>query len=694
MRWMKWAAASFLCLICSGGVSAFGGLYPAQGDNNFRVSNLTVAYGVDSANGTITMDLRQEFAGSAEYFLWLVPVPTDSKPQVETDFEPFTIPNTPVVFDLPPDYCANLYEPMYSGGDGGDDPNRGYPEAEQVDVLSSAEIMDWLKDNQYQLQEATLSVVQTYADQEMQFAAVQMSMSDFDYATHGSISLRVIYHSDKIVLPLGILQGDGNPVGLDVSILGDSRYVPENFAEVDVNGQDARMMNAISLDNYFNNNSNYESLYFAALRDVQYKGFLTELAAPTDHIIEEMYDRTPQTGISFGYNTPREDVEKSLSAYHYLTHFSGIIPAGDGDIVPDAEFIPAPDAPDVSNIRDARSAEPLAVWGCSTRTIETTKNNDELRSNLPTGRTKLPDWFLLLRYVAHPDGWQLFQIYYHDHMLVVIAPEAVDEATVDAYLAGEQTPPMLFLRPYEAYAPGSCSTLFDSDSKPSPYFRCIADIWPGVGGMGGTVIGILTSDSDFAAHEAMYKAMVDFPLTYQYILHPELRHSLILSPVYSNRSESQSPVYFPPLAVGYPEGWRESMSEAQHLLIMPETFSDPADAPTIISYPASDLAKPAVWKRGMRNFETKDQMADWLVTQFGVNKKAFIDKYLHSCGSSTPLVSFSRDGRTGYVAYVVDQYNPTEPFVLEISAPDTLYADYEHELTNIRDSVITQFGCG
>ena len=694
MRWIKWAVTGVLVVICSGSVTAFGGLYPLQGEDGFGVNRVTVTYGVDSANGNITMDLSQDFVGSAENFLWLVPVPSDSKPRVETDFEPFAIPHTPIVFDLPPNYCANLYDPLYSGGDGGDDSSRGYPQTEQVNVLSSAEVMDWLNTSPYQLQGAALSAVQGYVDQGMQFIAVRMSMSDFDYASHGSISLRVNYHSDRIVLPLGMLQADNYPFDLNVNILGDSRYLSENYADVDVNVQDVRMMNAISLDNYFNNHSNYESLYFATLKEVQYKGFFTELAAPTDQIIQEMYDRTPQTGISFGYNTPREAVEESLSAYHYLTHFSGIIPTGDGDTFPDAEFVPAPNAPDVSNIRDARSAEPLAVWGCSTRTITTAKNYADLSADLPTGRTQLADRLLPLRYVAHPEGWQLFEINYHDHRLVVIAPRSVEETTVDAFLAGEQTPPMLFLRSYEGYAPGNCATLFDSESKQSPYFRCIAEMWPGVGGSGGTVIGILTSDSDFAAHEAMYKAMVDFPLTYQYMLHPELRHSLILSPVYNNRAESSATVYFPPVAIGYPESWRESMPQAQHLLIMPETFSDPANAPTIISYPASDLAKPAVWKPGMRNFETKNQMADWLVDHFGVNKNAFLSQYLHSCSLSTPLTSFSRDGRTGYVGYVVDQYNAVQPFVLEISAPDVLYADYEHDLTSIRDSVITQFGCG
>jgi hypothetical protein len=96
----------------------------------------------------------------------------------------------------------------------------------------------------------------------------------------------------------------------------------------------------------------------------------------------------------------------------------------------------------------------------------------------------------------------------------------------------------------------------------------------------------------------------------------------------------------------------------------------------------------------MRNFETKNQMADWLVDHFGVNKNAFLSQYLHSCSLSTPLTSFSRDGRTGYVGYVVDQYNAVQPFILEISAPDTLYADYQHDIENMRDSVITLFGCG
>ncbi len=148
MRWIKWAIMGILFLICSGSISASGGLYPLPGEDGFRVDSVTVTYGVDSANGTITMDLSQDFVRSAENFLWLVPVPANSKPQVETDFEPFAIPHTPIVFGLPPNYCANLCNPMYSGGDGGDDSSRGYPQTEQVNVLSSAEVMDWLNTSQ------------------------------------------------------------------------------------------------------------------------------------------------------------------------------------------------------------------------------------------------------------------------------------------------------------------------------------------------------------------------------------------------------------------------------------------------------------------------------------------------------------------------------------------------------------------
>jgi hypothetical protein len=705
MKKLKWIATGILFVICSGSISAFGGLYPLQGEDGLGVSAVTVTYGVDSENGNITMDITQDYWGSSENFLWLIPIRSDSKPQVELDFDPFVTPNAPIVFDFPPNYCANLYSPLYSDGDGGDDPGRGYPQPGQIDVLNSDEIMDWLSVGAYDIPDETLNAVQSYSEQGMAFAAIQMSQDE--YGSHGSMSRRIIYHSDKIVLPLGILQSDDHQFDLRVNILADTRYVSQNYEDVVVDMRDLRITHAIASGNsggittraglvYFSEHSNYQNLRNAALANAEFNGFITELAAPTSRIIGLKRGNGLEAEFHLQTDTQNQnDIDKTLRAYRYLTRFDGMI---SGDILPDAIFVPDPQAPDVTNIRDARSAEPLAVWGCSTRTIPT-KGYNELLSSLPSGRTQISKTSSQMRYTANPEGWQLSEINYHDRRLLVVAPEQVDETTIDAYLSGRPTPPMLFLYSYGDYSTGTsaCSSAFNFGEKPPQYFRCIANLLPGVGSSSGTFIGILTSDADFAAHEPMYRAMVDYPFTYQYMLHPELRYTLLLSPIYTSESHPAAipsmAMFFPPLAIGYPEHWRESMSEAQHLLIMPETFSDAADAPTVRGYPVSDIGEPALWESGIPFKEAKNQVSDWLVDHFGVDKQSFLETYLESCGWNTPLVSFKHAGRTGFVAYIV-QYTSDQPFILEISAPDALYTDYQHDIENMRDSAITLFGCG
>jgi hypothetical protein len=279
----------------------------------------------------------------------------------------------------------------------------------------------------------------------------------------------------------------------------------------------------------------------------------------------------------------------------------------------------------------------------------------------------------------------------------VLAPEPVDETTFAAYLAGEATPPMLLINPIFDYHPSNCEPYLDLDTfveaYPPKYFRCTANLSPGSYDTTGRLIVILTSDADFAANEAMYRAAVDFPFTHQYMMHPELRHTLLLSPDYSPPSGASNTVFFPPLAIGYPEGWREQMIAEQHLLIMPETFTDMASAPYVRGYPVADIAEPAAWQDAPFE-DRKNNVADWIVTHFGVDKQAFIETYQDSCGLSTPIVPFSHDGRTGYVGYIVDQYVEDQPFILEFSAPDALYSEYQHIIENIAETARTGFGCG
>jgi hypothetical protein len=701
----KWLILVVMLLSVNRWTNASGGFYPADSAASFQTRSVTVTYAVNRASHQITMQITQDYMGAGEAFLWLIPVPGDSNPVVESNFKPFALPNTPPVFDLPPNYCAGLYIQLYSGGDGGDDPGRGYPQVKENFILKGAEVVDWLKSRPYVVPDADLNVIQKYADEGMTFIATPVSQDK--YGDHGTAFLQVEYQSDRVILPLALLQAQAASFEMHVNILSDVRYLPGNFQDVQINVDDVRIDDAIRNPlsssaglTYFTQHSNEQLLRERALADVNSQGFLTELAAPTQRLIAAIGNRDSEQEFYFDSGLPdSQSVVDTLSKYPYLTRLYGSVAQTDGrTTLPDAEFVPAPQAPDVSNIIDATHAQPLMVWGCTTRVIENA-GYEALRADLPTGRTQLNDYLLPLRYVAHPEGWKLSDVTFQQKRLSIVSPEPVDEKVLQSYLDGLPTPPMLLVYSVGDFSPGPCPPYAGlqtgAGANPPKYARCIANLSPAYGASTASMIAVLTSEADFAKHESMYRAMVDFPFTYQYMLHPRLRHSLLLNPIKTSENYHPSPasivMFIPPLAVGYPEGWLEQMPEQQHVLIMPENSSNPENSPYVSLLPVQNADKVTIRLQDGYDKTYKDRVADWLVAHFDVDRDSFIDAYRASCDLNTPLVYFEHDNRRGYVSYV---NGGEQPFLLEISAPDALYSAYQEQIEAIQESVITSFGCG
>jgi hypothetical protein len=702
----KWLILIVILLSVNAWTKASGGFYPANSAASFQTRSVTVTYAVNRTSHQITMQITQDYVGAGEAFLWLISVPGDSKPVVESNFKPFALPNTPPVFDLPPNYCAGLYIQLYSGGDGGDDPGRGYPQVKDNSILKGAEVVDWLKSRPYAVPDADMNVIQKYAAEGMTFIAAPVSQDE--YGNHGSVFLQVEYQSDRVILPLALLQTQAESFEMHINILSDVRYLPENFKDVQLNVNDVRIDDAIRnpLSSaaallYFTQHSNEKILRERALADVNSQGFFTELAAPTQRLIAAIGNRDSEQAFYFDSGLPdSQSVFDTLSKYLYLTRLYGSVDQTDGQTtLPDAEFVPAPQAPDVSNFIDATHAQPLTVWGCTTRVIENA-GYDVLQTDLPTGRTQLNlDYPLPIRYVAHPKGWKLSEVTFQQKLLSIVSPELVDEKVLQSYLDGRPTPPMLLVYSVGDFSPGPCPPYTGlqtgTGANPPKYARCIANLSPAYGASTASMIAVLTSEADFAEHETMYRAMVDFPFTYQYMLHPRLRHSLLLNPINTSENYHPSPasivMFIPPLAIGYPEGWLEQMPEKQHVLIMPENFSKPENSPYISLYPVQDADKVTIRLQDGYDRTYKDRVADWLVAHFDVNRNSFVDAYQALCELNTPLVYFEHDNRRGYVSYV---NRGEQPFLLEISSPDSLYPVYQTEIEAIKESVITSFGCG
>ncbi|MFN8531047.1 MAG: hypothetical protein U0670_20790 [Anaerolineae bacterium] len=144
-------------------------------------------------------------------------------------------------------------------------------------------------------------------------------------------------------------------------------------------------------------------------------------------------------------------------------------------------------------------------------------------------------------------------------------------------------------------------------------------------------IALLSSVEDCTANQALYADLLRYPETYQYFLSPELRHTLF-----------SGDVVFSLIAIGYPDGWIETIDSEYHRVILP--------------FGAAYAQSPAV--RVYRPSQVDDGQTDAL---FGVS--------LEDIPTQTPI-EFSNRGRHGYLRRSSGAYGS----VIEYSAPSDQFA--------------------
>lgn len=657
---------------------------------------IDVTYEIDDQSNAITVNFQIDYFSTASDIVWVIPVPS---PILEvSNFQLFTSsdliePDLPILTYLPINYCGGIVSDsvIYEDTHTIKNPFRYYTaihaQSTRTHIISSGEdIIGFLQTIPHRLSDEVLTSIADYAAQNMSFVVIRPQQNPIADITVSEVSITYYAQNDiPLRLPLKTFLTDEQSFPIYINILANRRYHSTNFDDIKVNRKQIRVDSAITLNNgvpmepptsrvSYTHRTNYIALRGEAIAAVESQGLVTELAAPTGEIqfnasfYDDWSDQRGEFHLPIPYKT---EVINLIQSYPYLTRLYGFITAKNALNLPDPEFVTTT-KPSVSNVLDASDIAPLEMWGCTTRVLK--DDYTVLKDYLPTGRTEG---------FVHPDNWEM----YKNGDLRLFAPVPVDETTIAAYIEGQSTPPMLMIDSIVSAAQRSCSYQSPQSDIPekAAYYRCMAS--PNMGG--GWIIALLTTDEDFAENEAMYRAMVDFPLTYQYMLHPELRHSLFLKTEQPDNPEH----YMPPTQIGYPDGWIEQLLGAQHLIIMPEEFTDPQNAPTVQLYPVANVGTPISNDNTQRG-ERKAAILAWLIEHFGAETTEFTEEYINSCGWNTPLMPFNQGMRRGYIGYVQDQHPDAQPFLIELSAPVTLYADYELDIEHIRESISIFYACG
>ncbi|HEX2908275.1 MAG TPA: hypothetical protein VHO69_15495 [Phototrophicaceae bacterium] len=320
-----------------------------------------------------------------------------------------------------------------------------------------------------------------------------------------------------------------------------------------------------------------------------------------------------------------------IKDYPYVSRF--VVRTSDSTTYPIYE--PVPNQPPISNVIDlSASVDPLAYWGCSSRTAldETT------RANLPEGRRRFDD----LRFtVAYPPDWQFSTVTSATGTIYGFSPEPLTLDRISAALRGDASQPPMFIfsehiNITDGYAgpvltkqnlltqlnlettrypwPQNFMVRFDLHQKEKQQEH-------------GVMYGLLANETDWAENGALYQAMLAYVQSYQYFASADWPNTLFIQSHPLAETEIT-------LEIPYPDGWIEHM----------------ADDNIVVTDGTAELRL----------------IPDATATSAGLQSRYHLTGKL-ACGQLAP---FQANGREGYVLL-------TTGYFAEVSTPEGKIAEYE-----------------
>jgi hypothetical protein len=312
-----------------------------------------IIFAVNDGDGTIDAYVQINYQGAPDAFAWIVPVPNTPKLDVANmpmlrDLDRLTQP----VFIAPPldDTCRNRLPVLMSGAvpapasaNGGvtvfDQGSVGPFNYAVIGSEDPQALVNWLRENKYQITPAMEPFIDVYVKEQMQFLAMKLQPNK---QVRDIQPVKMTYRSLKPMIPLRLTAVAATPNMVVLTwILSKMQAEPENYAAVKVADSD------IVFTGFGGNN--YTTLVSTRLNEYKGRAFITEFAGPTARL------------------TPNDaDLRSLLSRYPYLTRVYTRISPEEMTVDPVFKFNAS--LPDVSNVHDL-SKDPSRVWECQGSTI-------------------------------------------------------------------------------------------------------------------------------------------------------------------------------------------------------------------------------------------------------------------------------------------------------------------------------------
>ncbi|KYF72921.1 hypothetical protein BE15_46255 [Sorangium cellulosum] len=248
-------------------------------------------------DGSVTMVTQIQYAGAAPDFAWVVPlaeVPAADSlavfPQLAlTALDAATGPQ----FQWPDDPSCDL--PVFAGAgptasDGGVDDGGvtvhlreevGPYDVAVIESTDPAALVDWLRGNGFRVNDAMAPYIRIYTSEGMKFLALRLQP---DAEVSDIQPFRFTLPSGSPSIPIRLTAIAAEPeMGITVMILGDRRYGPANWPDVEID-DDKIVWRLYD----WPLQTNWTALVARGVDEAGGRGFVTEMSGPTAGIAEQV----------------------------------------------------------------------------------------------------------------------------------------------------------------------------------------------------------------------------------------------------------------------------------------------------------------------------------------------------------------------------------------------------------------------
>lgn len=335
--------AAAVVVITSSTAGACGGFFCQN--NPVDQTGERIVFTVNDDN-TITTLIEIQYFGEAADFSWILPIPeaidADGLAVPEEGAEVFTELHTltDVQFIAPPepDCAIRAMATMASAEDGADSGGVEIFASGEVgpfgfDIVGSEDpdaLVEWLRDNNYQVTSDMEPLIDVYVEQQMAFVAMRL----LDGEDSDSIApIEITYGGTEPMIPLILTAVAAQPnMPVWVWIFGDERAVGTNYANMEIATEEITFFP-------FGGND-YTFLVQQRANALDGQSFITEFAGPSDSL-----------EFTSGW------LQARAAEQPYLTRFSTYIDPAEMTVDPVFGFDGS--LPDVSNVRDASDLDGL-----------------------------------------------------------------------------------------------------------------------------------------------------------------------------------------------------------------------------------------------------------------------------------------------------------------------------------------------